>query len=85
MAKTLGLSKSGQHFTNYFILVPKKLQKRLLNTLHTIKLKVDSSHCILAYDEVINSIYIDPRHSIENIELFASVKCSFFDIFFTDI
>ena len=35
MAIRLGLLESGQHFANYFILFPKKLQ-RLLNTLETI-------------------------------------------------
>ena len=85
MAIRLGLLESGQHFADYFILFPKKLQ-RLLNTLQTIvKAKINSSHCILALNEVINSIYIDPRHSLENIQLFASVRYSVLGIFLTDI
>ena len=35
MAIRLELLESGQHFANYFILFPKKLQ-RLLNTLQTL-------------------------------------------------
>ena len=48
--------------------------------IQQLKLKMDSSHCILAYDGALNSIYIDSRRSFENIELFAPVKCSFTDI-----
>ena len=87
MVIRLQLLGSGQHFADYFILFPKKLQ-RLLNTLQTIvkaKDQFNSSHCILALNEVINSIYIDPRHSLENIQLFASVRYSLLGIFLTDI
>ena len=81
----LGLFEIGQHFTNYLILVPKKFQ-RLLNTLQAIiKTKDRFFSFILAYDENINSIYIDHRYSLENIQLFASVRCRLFGVFFTDI
>ena len=77
MAIRLGLLESGQHFADYFILFPEKLQ-RLLNTLQII---------IKAKDQFfsLNSIYIDPRHSLENMQLFASVIYSLLGIFLTDI
>ena len=54
MAMKLGLSKSGHHFANFFYTLPKSYKDCYTLFIQLLKLKIDSSHCILPYDEVIN-------------------------------
>ena len=72
-------------FRQLFYTVPKKLQ-RLLNTLHAIiKAKIYSSHCILAYDEVINSIYMDPQTQFREHTVLCISQMQFWGHIFTNI